>query len=160
MERVFYNLIEYAARHSSSDQEITLSFEMLVEAAADTPHHALCVKIIGHGQTVPISERERIFKTFYGLNIRGSGLGLAICRGIVEAHKGHIGVETALDGDGSCFVFTLPMQEYSGASSEDGTVSIAREASAEDAAISNMNAPFDVLSISPNDSSPTMGGQQ
>lgn len=160
MERVFYNLIEYAARHSSSDQEILLSFEMRVEATAETPHHTLCVKIINQGQTVPISERERIFKTFYGLNIRGSGLGLAICRGIVEAHQGHIGVETALDGNGSCFVFTLPMNAYSGASSGDGTVSIARETSAEDAAISNMNAPFEMLSISPNDSTPTMEGQQ
>ena len=161
LERVFYNLIENAVRHSPSDQEILLSFEMLVETTADTPQHALCVKITDHGPTVPVGERERIFKTFYGLNVRGSGLGLAICRGIVEAHQGHIGIEAALDGDGSCFVFTLPMHAYSTASSDDGIVGIAREELAEDDASSNVAAPFEVFSSSPNDSStPTMEGHQ
>lgn len=160
LERVFYNLIENAVRHSPSDQEILLSFEMLEETTTDTPQQALCVKITDHGPEVPVGERERIFKTFYGLNVRGSGLGLAICRGIVEAHQGHIGVEAALDGDGSCFVFTLPMHAYSTASSDGGIGGIAGEESAEGAASSNMNAPFEALSSSSSDSTPTMEGQQ
>ena len=114
LERVFYNLVENAARHSSDNQEILLSFETIVETVADSSHDALCVKVIDRGQEVPIVERERIFKTFYGLNLRGSGMGLAICRGIVEAHGGRIGVESAPDGNGSCYLFTLPISTYNG----------------------------------------------
>ena len=114
LERVFYNLIENAVRYSSDDQEILLAFEAIVETVADSSHDALRVKVIDRGQEVPLGERERIFKTFYGLNLRGSGMGLAICRGIVEAHGGRISVEAAPDGNGTCFVFTLPIHTYSG----------------------------------------------
>jgi signal transduction histidine kinase len=37
----------------------------------------------------------------------GSGLGLAIARGIVEAHRGQIRVESEV-GHGAKFVLTLP----------------------------------------------------
>lgn len=112
LERVFYNLIENAARHSPDHAEILVSIDIVDESTTETPMHYLRAKIIDSGTGILAGERDRIFNTFYGLNLRGSGLGLAICRGIIEAHQGHIGVETAPVNAGSCFFFTLPIYTY------------------------------------------------
>jgi len=41
---------------------------------------------------------------------RGTGLGLPICKQIIEAHRGHLWVESE-PGQGSEFIFTLPVAE-------------------------------------------------
>jgi signal transduction histidine kinase len=68
----------------------------------------LCVRVLDYGYEVPEQERERIFQSFYSPGSDSNGLGLAICRGIIEAHQGHIKVE-GISGGGSCFVFTIPI---------------------------------------------------
>jgi GAF domain-containing protein len=100
MERVFYNLLENAARHSPRDSEISVELEIV--------DGILRACVIDRGYEVPEGERERIFKTFYSVDPQGNGLGLAICRGIIEAHQGRIWVESAAGG-GACFIFTLPV---------------------------------------------------
>lgn len=140
LERVFYNLIEHVLRQNSGNAEILVAVDTVdvwagMEAGnvspgevgetrvgtlavprladvPDAPLRYLRVKIIDYGCEVSVEERERIFRTFYGLNARGSGLGLAISRGIIEAHQGQISVEAAPDGDGLCFVFTLPLLRF------------------------------------------------
>jgi len=112
LERVFYNLIENALRHSPVNTEILVSLDIVDKGAVDAPLQYLRAKVIDNGVAVSAGERERIFKTLYGLNLRGSGLGLAICHGIIEAHQGHIDVESIPGEVGSCFVFTLPIHEY------------------------------------------------
>jgi signal transduction histidine kinase len=111
LERVFYNLIDNAIRHSPEGAEIVIAVDVLEDYAS--PHVRVCVT--DHGRAVPEHERERIFRSFhYGFRSYGSGLGLAICKGIVEAHQGCIWVEAVRNDAGkacgSCFIFTLPIR--------------------------------------------------
>ncbi|HEX6478562.1 MAG TPA: ATP-binding protein [Ktedonobacteraceae bacterium] len=113
LSRVFRNLIENAARYSPGGTEILLTLDVVSRQALaavlpESSRHFLRVQVIDHGSGVPQDERKRIFRPFYHLDSHGSGLGLAICRGIIEAHQGHIWVEPASHG-GSCFVFVLPI---------------------------------------------------
>lgn len=59
----------------------------------------------GHG--VPDDLISQLFNPFVSTKIQGMGLGLSICRTIVEAHGGHLSVESDIDG-GTIFTFTLP----------------------------------------------------
>ncbi len=109
LERVCYNLIENAARHSPEQAEIVVTLDVV--------SNMLRVQVLDQGCGIPEGERERIFKSFYGLHSYGNGLGLAICKGIIEAHQGHIWVEAASDS-GSCFIFTLPIYPHDGVYAE------------------------------------------
>lgn len=65
------------------------------------------------GVGLSAQDKERIFNKFYraqesAKSVPGTGLGLAITRGLVEAHGGHISVEST-PGVGSTFRFTLPV---------------------------------------------------
>ena len=102
LERVFYNLIENAARHSPDSTEITIVLDTIGEEPI-----TVRVQVIDRGVDIPEHEREHIFSSFYSQRTSSNGLGLAICKGIIDAHQGSIWVDAA-EGGGSCFVFTLP----------------------------------------------------
>ena len=55
---------------------------------------------------------DRLFRSNdeYVRNLPGGGLGLTIARTIVERHGGHLTVESDY-GDGSTFMFVLPLAE-------------------------------------------------
>jgi len=71
------------------------------------------VRITDHGEGIPPSERERIFRRFYRVDksrsqtVAGTGLGLAIAKHLVLLHHGTIEVESE-PGKGATFVVTLP----------------------------------------------------
>jgi signal transduction histidine kinase len=79
-------------------------------AVTATEDHAT-VTVTDHGPGIPVEHRDRIFDRFYRVDPSrargGVGLGLAIARDAVEAHRGHLGVESEI-GRGSTFRLTLP----------------------------------------------------
>jgi signal transduction histidine kinase len=73
----------------------------------------VAIEVADNGVGIRPHERKRIFERFYraddllSRHTEGTGLGLAIAKRIVEAHGGHIEVESQL-GKGSTFRIELP----------------------------------------------------
>lgn len=101
--QVLSNLVGNAVRVTQRGGRVTLA------ARATGKEVAFAVEDTGPG--IPEEERQQIFHRYYrgsSGTYRGSGLGLSIARSIVEAHGGHIDVESEV-GKGSRFFFTLPV---------------------------------------------------
>ena len=104
IERVIDNLVVNALRHTKRGGEIRVS------AARRDNHVAVSVTDTGSG--IPAEYLPHIFDKFVQVPhapAGGAGLGLAISKGIVEAHKGQVSVQSEV-GRGTTFTFTLPVE--------------------------------------------------
>jgi len=83
----------------------------------------MVISVADRGPGIPPADLERVFDKFYRVLGRaaerttGSGLGLAVCKGLVEAHGGHIWAENR-EGGGAIFRFTLPISKTEGITNE------------------------------------------
>lgn len=103
LRQVFSNLIGNASTYSPARE--------VVRVSAETMNGRVMVAVRDHGPGIPFDEQEALFERFYRLRPShdepGIGLGLAIVKGIVEAHHGTIGIDSA-PGEGTTVWFTLP----------------------------------------------------
>jgi two-component system sensor histidine kinase/response regulator len=103
LSRTLVNLIANAIKFTHAG---TVS----VSASQDDPEH-IRFSIRDTGTGIPPESFERIFEKFGQLGPGhrvGTGLGLTFCKLAVEAHGGHIEVES-MPGVGSTFSFTVPV---------------------------------------------------
>ncbi|MEI7845776.1 MAG: DUF4118 domain-containing protein [Chloroflexota bacterium] len=107
MQQVFTNLLTNSLKYSPVKSLIEIN-------AIQNEPDFLLVTLKNQSMPLPETDMERIFDKFYRINptdrITGSGLGLSICKGIIEAHGGHIWAENL--SDGLAFKFTLPICKY------------------------------------------------
>jgi signal transduction histidine kinase len=86
LQRVLFNLIQNAIRHTPPDGAVTVR--------AEPSGNWVEIEVADTGDGIEATEREHIFDPFVrGEEARsggGAGLGLAIARAIVEAHGGRI----------------------------------------------------------------------
>lgn len=72
------------------------------------------ISVTDEGEGIPPRQWSTVFEKFARTEVAGAptgtGLGLYISKGLVEAHKGEIGV-TSSEGQGSTFWFRLPAIE-------------------------------------------------
>lgn len=112
MERVFFNLMSNALKHTTDNGKIS------VFCGNDSENVWFSVKDNGDGMTQ--EEMSKIFDRFYQAdNIRpnGSGIGLALTKAFVELHNGEIKVESE-KGVGSEFTVTVPIRHCDHTSEE------------------------------------------
>ena len=122
LEMAFNNLLGNAIKYTPDGGKITLRVEHVEKI--NGPH----VRIVFQDSGIGIAPEDQpyIFDRFYvtgdtqlhstskaAFRGGGLGLGLAICKGIVEAHKGHIWVESVgrseTDLPGSTFYVEIPL---------------------------------------------------
>jgi len=105
MEQVLTNIIDNCIRHTPSKGSVTINCK------ADNSGVTWTIEDTGIG----ISEEDLpfVFERFYKADKArtrgnsGTGLGLAIAKNIVEAHHGHISVQSK-EGSGTTFFIYLP----------------------------------------------------
>ena len=106
IEQALANLLENAAQYTPPGT--------LVRLRAKRQDGELVVSVEDYGPGLPDGASERVFAKFQRGSPEGArggvGLGLAICRAIVVLHGGRVWAEQ-LDGGGSAFRFTLPVEE-------------------------------------------------
>ena len=110
LQKVFYNLISNAFKHTDRGGRITVTLSVETDAAV--------VRVTDTGHGIDPKFFASIFERFYhneaDTQEAGVGIGLALSKGIVELHGGRIGVESQL-GVGSTFRVTLLRQpDFSG----------------------------------------------
>jgi len=122
-EQILVNLIGNALKYSPSGGLVEVGLDVLAKGipplglgdAPPLPMAWALVTVRDQGIGVPQSQRRLIFDKFYRgdapavRKVAGTGLGLYICRSIVEAHGGHIWVESD-PGIGSTFYVALPQE--------------------------------------------------
>jgi signal transduction histidine kinase len=109
MLRTLVNLLSNAIKFTPQGGAISLSARL----AEDEQGVVFAVSDTGEG--IPQSELEHVFDKFAQVETRisgrrmSTGLGLTFCKLMVEAHGGHIWVESEV-GKGSTFLFCIPIE--------------------------------------------------
>jgi two-component system sensor histidine kinase KdpD len=103
MQQVFTNLVSNSLKYAPANTAVSIR--------ARVDDETITVQVSNQGPQIPPEHLDRIFDKFYRITaadrITGTGLGLSICKGIIEAHGGHIWAENIPDG--LAFMFTLPL---------------------------------------------------
>lgn len=103
VQRVLFNLIQNAIRHTPADGSVTVRARRL-EGQVE-------VEVADSGTGIAPDDAPHVFEPFFrggpdtARSSEGSGLGLAVSRAIVEAHGGRIWFEST--GSGTVMRFTL-----------------------------------------------------
>jgi signal transduction histidine kinase len=101
VQRVLFNLIQNAIRHTPADGSVTVRARRLGSKVE--------VEVDDEGEGIPAEAGDRVFEPFYRADAsradEGAGLGLAISKAIVEAHGGEIWLEPG--SGGARILFTL-----------------------------------------------------
>jgi PAS domain S-box-containing protein len=102
--QVVSNLLVNASKFAPENGKIRLT---------GSKDEGMCrVSVSDDGIGIKSDDLTRVFEPFAAIvkptYVKGTGLGLSVSKGLVEAHSGRIWAESAGEGKGSTFSFTIP----------------------------------------------------
>jgi signal transduction histidine kinase len=111
MRQALINLIDNGVKYTPEGGHVCV---VAVFSAGSGGAGMVTVRVTDTGIGIPARDLPHVFDKFYRVQdtatrgISGTGLGLAITKSIVDAHDGHIRVES-VEGAGTTFVVELPL---------------------------------------------------
>ena len=107
LDKIIFNLLSNALKYTPTNGKISIILEGDEQEAI--------IKVKDSGEGIAKKDIDRIFDRFYqGENsqtkLRGTGIGLAYAQRLVEAHRGHITVESA-NNIGTTFTVKIPITQ-------------------------------------------------
>ena len=110
IQQVLFNLLDNASKHSGDSTEIRVSLTCDGTDAV--------FSVCDNGKGIPEEDLPDLFE--YGVSKnktdtvdtnRGFGIGLPTCKTLILAHEGKLWATNNPDGRGSCFSFSLPLEQ-------------------------------------------------
>jgi PAS domain S-box-containing protein len=107
---VFQNLLDNAVKFMGSQPQPYINIGMRQEGEEPVYY------VQDNGIGIAPRYHEKVFGLFERLDVAsdGTGIGLTLVKRIIEVHGGRVWVESAGEGQGSTFCFTLPCPDTSG----------------------------------------------
>lgn len=117
LSQVLWNLLTNARKYAPPTAPITVTLQRRDESA--------CLSVCDGGIGIPANQLSRIYEPFYrvpqtkgeGSSPIGLGVGLSLAKAMVEAHGGHIQVQST-PGVGSTFTVVLPLPAEQGSTAQ------------------------------------------
>jgi len=100
LQQLFINLVDNAVKYTPSGGQVILAASTVLNLPESEPRIEISVSDTGPG--IPEKDLPRLTERFYRVDkarsrdLGGTGLGLAIVKHIVQAHKGNLKIESAL----------------------------------------------------------------
>jgi signal transduction histidine kinase len=107
---VFQNLLDNAVKFMGSQPQPYINIGMRQDGEEPVYY------VQDNGIGIAPRYHEKVFGLFERLDIAndGTGIGLTLVKRIIEVHGGRVWVESAGEGQGSTFCFTLSCQDTHG----------------------------------------------
>ena len=124
LKQIMFNLLSNAVKFTGDSGQIQVSSKLISEGETGeigerelALRKSLQISVSDSGIGIDKEDLERIFFHFEQIDNSkskehaGTGLGLALTRNLIELHGGRIWAESEGIGKGSCFRFTIPLQD-------------------------------------------------
>ncbi|MBI1290122.1 response regulator [bacterium] len=130
IKQALLNILRNAVEASRASDEpicVTIVVRQVTESSrtAIEPHHPpasgdyLLISVEDYGEGMTETTKARLTDPFFSTRFQGRGLGMATVKGIIDAHRGGLGVISE-PGDGAVVTLYLPLSASQNASAVSG----------------------------------------